>query len=254
VVSKEGQVESGLEQRRRRVLSAAAERLGSVAFDWRKGLTFDLLEQATGINRKTISQDFGNKEGLVGALVDYCLNPDNFGDFGEPWAEDLVTETISTLYDTDIDLYDSVRATGDMDFAYVRNDRRLRSQLAIWGLALDDPAANAAIRRMYAFYDDQHIQVWRGLVTDLAQAGVVSRHGLTEAEVVTALTALVEGLAIRWHVDPARVPDDLFGRVFAAITAAVFEVSDPEDSGSIADLLAQIDSARRTAPPIDPSL
>ena len=231
--------------RKNLTLNAAAKRLGSATFDWSKGLTYDMLVEDTGIDRKTIAGDFGSKANLIAELVRYCLEPDNFSAFGEEFAEDLVETIASSLLNRNVDLFESTRSSGDLDFKYIRSDQRLRAQLSIWALAQDDENAKNALATMYRFYDDEHLRGWRMVTADLAQSGVAMRSGLTSEEVITALTALVEGLAIRWHVDPDAVPDDLFGRIFGTVIAALFDPFGDAEVSSIQQLLSEIDAKRR---------
>ena len=233
------------DERRAQVLAEAARLLSAFAFEWQKGLTLGELSVATGIDAGDISRDFDGKAGLIDELVDYCLNPDNFANFGDEWAGDLLAEVVSRLLDPDRDLQPAIEESFDIDLDYVAEDRRLRAQMAIWALSLDDPRARARLHTMYRFYDDQHQQVISGLLDEINATGA-ERVGLLSAEeLVTVLTSLVEGLAIRRHVSPDDVTDGLMGRAAATLFASAHRMPDTGEP-RIDEHFAEIDRRRRS--------
>lgn len=231
------------EQRQERVLAEAAVRLSSFAFEWQRGLTLAELSAETGIDAGDISRDFGGKEGLVDGLIRYCLDPDNFSNFGDEWAGDLLAEAVERLFDRSRGLQGAIQDSFDLDLDYVSEDRRLRAQMAIWALALDNAAARARLHEMYRFYDDQHRQVIAGLLEEIEAIGAERTGLLSTDELVTTLTALVEGLAIRRHVSPADVSDGLMGRAAATLFASV-HASPGADAPSIEEHFGEIDRRR----------
>ncbi|MEM7094032.1 MAG: hypothetical protein AAF567_13585 [Actinomycetota bacterium] len=207
------------EQRKRAVLAEAAERLSSFAFSWQRGLTLADLANATGIDQGDISRDFDGKDGLLEELTSYCLDPDNFAAFGEEWAGELLERLAGQWLEPEVDLEEAFTSTFDADLDYVRNDHRLRAQMAIWALSLDDPTARAALARMYRFYDDQHLELLGAFRKEVEASGLHPVEGVTDDEMVVVLTALVEGMAIRSLANPGDVPDGLMGRIGALLMA-----------------------------------
>lgn len=235
------------DQRKSKVLAEAAHRLSAFAFEWQKGLTLAELSIDTGIDAGDISRDFGGKEGLIDDLIQYCLDPDNFGNFGDEWAGDLLTEAIERLFDRSHGLQSAIQESFDLDLDYVSEDRRLRAQMAIWALSLDDASARMRLHEMYRFYDDQHRQVISGLLDEIDAIGAQRTGLMSTDEVVTTLTALVEGLAIRRHVSPGDVADGLMGRAAATLFASVH--LSPDAAGpSIEEHFDEIDRRRRSLP------
>lgn len=217
-------------ERKQRVLDTALSILRSGDVRWHSVITYDDLEQGSGIDRKQIASDFGSKNGLISELIDHGVKP---ADADAEWMDGLEDASDDLMADDSIGFADKLMAFAAMDASHVRTDRRIFTQMAMWAFASEDPKAASRLKEMYRFYDLRHEALWRSAIAALDDAGLTMRDGIAPAEFVTVMTALIEGLAIRAAVDEESVADDLAGRVLVAL---VESLAQPE-AGSVGDRL-----------------
>lgn len=205
------------EETKQLVLEAAAEILRSGSADWERVLTFDRLEQGSGVDRSDINKLFGKKAGLVKALVDHLLKPS--GD--DEWSEEMTEQSVQSFAASS----DFAAVTGDMaDYNYdsAVGDDRIFSQMMLWSMASTDPTVRQNLRELYAWYDEQFLSIWSVATASASERGVQMRQGIGGQDFITIMTALLEGLLIRQAVDPDAIPGDLYKRAMLALYEAVF--------------------------------
>ncbi|KXP03658.1 hypothetical protein AXK60_17800 [Tsukamurella pseudospumae] len=116
------------------------------------------------------------------------------------------------------DVRDTIRSSSAADFAADDPEVALR----VLGLMLGRfDATNAqALRRAYQASDALRIGIFRSV---LEGHGATVRRPFTVDQLSVALTALREGLHIRRLIDPAVVPDSLYGETALAIAIATLD-------------------------------
>lgn len=227
--------DAAAEGRKTRVLAAAAEHLRSANVEWSKALTYDLLAELTGIDKKQISTDFGPKREMMAELVRYCLDPSvDQADY----LDDVTELGDDLLVDEELDIEAMLRTIADTAYQNLRESGRLHSEMALWALASEDRAVRDQLSTLYAFYDDVSLELYRSIADRFERAGITPRSGLTPEQLVAVLDAVLEGLAIRASIDPDIIPGDLYGTVMVALFEALF----PADgsTGTIGDRLAEL--------------
>lgn len=128
-----------------------------------------------------------------------------------------------------------VRAFGE----HQGDPRRALRQLARWDFEAvrEDPATlirtfiatfarehRAAMRSVQREYDVITGKAARAYATTLEGWGGELRKPFTVESIAVVLTALVEGMSLRWLLDPKSVPDGLFGDAVVALVGAVVDV------------------------------
>ena len=225
------------ETRKQEVLAAAQRYLSSAELSWERLLTYDKLEELTGLDRAQISKDFGGKDGLLEAVVDNGL-PSVGNELDWMLEQTELSNELTT--DEDVCLEDAVRTFALFNDAQIRNDERFVFQMALWATAANNSTYQAKLRELYKTFDElASISLQHAFEQILAEQP--ARAGLTVKELAIAATALVEGLAIRHAVDPESVSDQLTGSVLVALTESLMPNS-KEDPGRIGDRLPAVDA------------
>jgi BetI-type transcriptional repressor, C-terminal len=109
----------------------------------------------------------------------------------------FLTDTPSTA--------EMVRSAADLNFKGLRGDPAITLQLALWTQHASDPEICDRIRALYGAMFERASPLYRKL---LERAGRRMVPPYTVEFLAVAVTALVEGLALRWTIDPDAVPDD----------------------------------------------
>ena len=224
--------DEGRAKRRHQVLEAATEYLSSSALDIDRLLTYDRLEELSGIDRAQIAKDFGSKSKLIDDLVDFALiSPSN----PEAAFDEELREELLRLADASPSPSRLFARIAEVSDNLIRNDPSFRIQLAVWSLSHQNTAAQDRLALMYE-------QIGRGAedVTDhyvslFESQGFEMPKDLNNRELSVLFTAIGEGLAIRAAVDPDSVPDGLTAKAFTLITQGVILDSGNDAVGDALD-------------------
>ncbi len=211
------------------LLAAAEDELGRLSLgELLAGLNASRVSRAAELpSQGPFFHHFGNQERWAAAVARH------FARF-RPVDDDTaaVAEHIAELADQfragdTPDWLAGVRAAADLDWKIVTADLRyLDQQLLVW-IARDRPLesgsgaterAGELVAGVYRSIGDRFAPVYG----DLLEAwGRKVRPDLTVGDVSVVLTALIEGLVLRWAVEPEAVPDDLYGRIVTSLVPVV---------------------------------
>ena len=167
--------DAAADERKNRVLAAAAEHLRSANVEWSKALTYDLLAELTGIDKKQIATDFGPKREMMAALVSYCLDPSIEQ---SDYIDDVIELGDDMLVDEELGFEAMLRMVADTAYRNLRGSGRLRSEMALWALASEDRAVRDQLSTLYSFYDDASLDLYRSVADRYERVGVTPRDGL----------------------------------------------------------------------------
>jgi AcrR family transcriptional regulator len=113
---------------------------------------------------------------------------------------------LDTAVQEEFSLDRTVHALADLNFDGLRHDAGLRLKQALWSRHAVDPEVARLIARLYADGTATLAPMYGAL---LARGGRRMRAPYTLDHLAVTLTALAEGLHMRWSVQPDAVPDDL---------------------------------------------
>jgi hypothetical protein len=135
------------------------------------------------------------------ALLDHVLSLDRSqGD----------RETVQALADhlskPELDLAETVRVAANLNFDGFKRDAAFRLQHSLWTRHASDPEVRDGLRNLYIAITGSLEPMYQLF---LDRAGRRMRAPYTIGHLGVALAALVEGLHVRWAVQPEAVPDDL---------------------------------------------
>lgn len=177
-----------------RLLDAALEVFAERGFE---GASMDQVAAAAGFTKGALYSNFDSKEELFLSLMDR-----------------QVAERVLVV--------DELCGAGIVDLAEIGNVlTRAALRDREWQLLFLDYWARAvrypAVRHGFL----EHRRRLRRHVADAAEALIGTNHGtsLSTEHLATLLLVLSNGLAIEGLVDPANLPEDLFGRVLSALTS-----------------------------------
>ncbi|WP_445258662.1 TetR/AcrR family transcriptional regulator [Nocardioides aurantiacus] len=188
------------EEVRRALLDAAAQVFARQGVD---GASVGDVAAAAGFTKGAVYSNFGSKDDLVAALVEDRVSA--YLELG-----------LAAVSDTDASLGDKARALGDRltRAADEQRDWQLLF-LELWQRAVRSGTVDGAFAQRRR---ELHAAVTDAVAAHLDEAGMTPP--LPPAELATLLIALSNGLALERQVDPAHVPDDLFGRVLALVVGS----------------------------------
>jgi AcrR family transcriptional regulator len=134
-------------------------------------------------------------------LIRYAMSQDRFR---------TDTETRGKIADylsePEFDLAELFRVVGNLNFDGLKTEPVFALQLALWAKHDTDADISAALRDLYRNLNETLIPLYEAI---LKSARRRLRPPYTVRSLAATLTALVEGLQIRWAVDPEAVPDDI---------------------------------------------
>ncbi len=220
------------------MIQAGAHVIRSSRLDWSNGLTYDVLESESGVDRAQITRDFGNKQNLVGAVIKHSLEID------ESQLERYLADLEQLLGDRDRPLAEALHNAGMLDEQFIRDNRRIYAQMTLWGSAGEEEDVASLIRSFYREYDERRREITiRTVEKRLAEAGLSLRAGLSGAEIMALLTAISEGLAVRTAIDPDTMQPGSTGVVYQLIVEALIDLPalpDVDGPGRIGDRIALV--------------
>jgi AcrR family transcriptional regulator len=182
---------------RKKLLDAAA---ALVAKEGAMAASLDAIAEKAGLTKGAVYSNFSGKDALIEALAERAGPSIDF----------------DGVFDDSKPLADNLEALGDVAARELASVSKRAWQLGIELLhfAIRDPR----MRRKYA---ESEIEGHRAATQYFADA--IARHGeqpsLTPAEIDVVLNALALGLAQRRAINPALVPDELFGKAFRLLAS-----------------------------------
>ena len=210
------------------VLDAAREYLSSADLVWSRVLTYDKLEEISGLDRAQIAKDFDSKDELSRRLAQHCLgsHPSNIA-----WLVEALEAVPGQCRDPLTTLEDVVRLLGAVSQTEMQSDEVIHAQLAVWGLASKGENRDD-LREMYSMYDDVVEIGVQHFFDYVEESGRYLRPGIDVRNVSTALNSLSQGLRIRSTVDPEAVPAGMTGTFFVLLLSAMIaDYPNPEPIG-----------------------
>ena len=231
------------EQRRTKVLEAGAAAVGAADYEWSSGLTYDYLEEVSGVNRRQIDRDFGSKQGFVSALISYILRVEA----GVGTEMDLAFDIMSAhLQDRSVPLAESLSKIGLLLHKETCVDPQLRAEIALACFSDRDETIRQGLHDLHDPWErGTENMVHRFLESD---TGIKPRRGLTAAEFAKVMSVLTAGLAMRARLDPDAVSDDLLGRILTMLIGSWVTVDDALASAPIGSELVEFDRRRQASP------
>lgn len=135
------------------------------------------------------------------ALLDHLLSPDRLqGD------RTLTGPMDAAARGPAVDVHETVRVSTNLNFDRLKDDPGFRLQHALWTQAGTDPEVRERLRTFYATLSERLVPRYAVL---LQRSGLRLRPPFTEETMAVAIAALMEGLCMRWAIDPGSIPDDL---------------------------------------------
>lgn len=138
------------------------------------------------------------------ALLDHVLSMQRF--HGARARMDSVDAVIADPGSTRAAVEDALRVTANAAFDELKDDPAMRLQHALWTLAGPDPEIRERLERVYGGISASVVPRYTEL---LRRSGRQMAPPFTVELLAVAVAALVEGLHLRWAVDPDAVPDDV---------------------------------------------
>lgn len=181
------------------LLAAAAEVFAERGYE---GAGVDEIARTAEVSVGSIYSHFGNKQNLFMALMDQFLDED-LTVAGDSLPAGL--ETLFPAMDAQLAATADSRRRALLDaesWAYAVRHQDLHD-----ALAEHDRATRAAAAEMIATERGRHGAGWGRCLSD--------------EEIATAVIALYRGLIRQRRLEPASVPDDLYGRVLDLLTTAL---------------------------------
>jgi AcrR family transcriptional regulator len=213
----------------------------------------DLL---AGIDTRSITDDVGV---TTGSFFHHFRNRAHFAEavvdrFVEQWEVISATTVAEIESITSSDTSNDVRSVAQADWGRVRRSDLIATvQHLLWSsrnepISQDTSVTGAEVlTRCYRSLNDRTAPACRKVI---AAAGREFMPPFDERDFAVALTALVDGLEMRWSVEPEAVREQLFADVVLALTVAVTRPAvEPARDLELAGLEAQLQQARPARTP-----
>lgn len=174
-----------------------------------KGINTNVFDDRRPGLRTRVARKFGNSTGLALFVLRETIKPER---------SSLTTEMLESaalaLLDPEATHEDVILQLGSAYFESVCDDPCLTLQTFAWLAARESPELRESFQ---ALYDSLGSRLVEGLDFFLDSWARVPIDGVSVADITTALTSLVEGLAMRTAVDPDSVPEQLAARSMLAL-------------------------------------
>ncbi|MFC5057319.1 TetR/AcrR family transcriptional regulator [Saccharothrix xinjiangensis] len=193
-----------------------------------RGLNVAEIAARAEVSEKTFFATFGDKGRYIEALLLRFTHSSHHAYH--------LTEVIDRAFlDSRGDPRRMLRAVCDRDYRQVRSDPATLMRLATLVLGGGHPGVVKSLRQSYNGYERAGVRAYQPVLT---RWNASLRAPFTPEHLAIALTALVEGLALRHLADPGAVPDSLFGDTVVALVGALL---DPEQGhGHVDDVMAPL--------------
>lgn len=166
-----------------------------------KGINTARLDDISPGLRSKANRRFGQADGLASFALTQALRPDR-----SDLTDELISSASQALLDPGVDHEGVLLRLGTSYFNAVCDDPCLTLQTFAWLGAHESAALKQAF---VVLYESLGSRIEVALDIFLADWGRAPREGTSSAEIVTALTSLIEGLAMRTAVDPDSVSSEL---------------------------------------------
>jgi hypothetical protein len=135
------------------------------------------------------------------ALLDHVLSLDRF--HGDADTREALADFLGRA---DLDASEAIRVAANMNFDGFKDDPAFRLQHSLWTRHEADPEIRERLRLLYVAIAESLVPLYEFF---LRRAGRRMRPQYTIELLGVTLAALVEGLYVRWAVEPDAVPDDV---------------------------------------------
>jgi len=214
-----------------------------------RGLRWEEATRRAHLSHTTFFRNFRKSE-FIDAVMAALVPTEN-----RPFAQALSNKIESALYTGDGDPRQTVRDVANWDFLAVREDSTTIRQLLGLSLGRSRPATMANLHALYANYDAANQAAYRIL---FERWGATLRAPFTVKLLAVSLTAMVEGLTLRWYADPDAVPDGLLGEMVLAFVTTIIDTHqrhehiDDAAAPLAADIMSMFQAASGENLPDDP--
>lgn len=190
-----------------------------------EGLTAKSVCERAGISPTTFTKNWPSKvkQGVVGGHERYIedLIGSLVGDNHRITHNILAEEVLRVFSEHQGDPRRALRQIAEWNLQEVREDPSTLMRTFIATFARDHAVAMKAVQ---ADYDHITTKASAAYTSTLTAWGGEFRQPFTAESITVVLTALVEGMTLRWLLDPKAVPAGLFGDAVVALVGSVVDV------------------------------
>jgi hypothetical protein len=231
------------------MLAAAAEAFGSPEYPVLARLTRKDLAARSSWSDKTVAKEFGDMDVMQSELISYMTDPGRAEEFVDP--EELSGALANVEMATSATLAAVAQHFLDQNLA----DLQIRSMMALWPYAShhNREGGSEDIRRgileVYEAFDRQ-VAAWiHSWMVDhdhiiRQRRDADGRPYLSVKAVAGLLTALTQGLRLRYALDPDSVDAEDLGKAYGAILASMLQLVDESPADPTPALLTELDRRR----------
>lgn len=178
-----------------------------------RGLRGEDVFQRAKISQTTFYRKF-NKASFIDAVMDELVpqRPDV--------PTDLHATVLAALTANHGDPLATLRQVSTSEFDAVRGGAKSTRRLLAIALGMSRPRTAKRIRSLYQARDEASIEGYQALFESW---GTTLRAPFTVRHLAVAITAIYDGFATRWRVEPDAFPDKLVGEVVLAFFASALD-------------------------------
>ncbi|TSE00618.1 TetR/AcrR family transcriptional regulator [Skermania sp. ID1734] len=181
-----------------------------------RGLNIERAFQRAQVSRATFYRRFPTKQRFLDEVVEDLIKTSRLA----PAAVSAVVQQAWTTCRPDVRRFVQTLADNYSDVA-TSHDNITRQLLAV----LFGRTSAQGRRAVSASYESRDAAVRDALETVLSETGATVHKPFTTQSFGTVITAVVDGMLLRQHVDPDAVPEGLLSDVILAVTNAVLSAS-----------------------------
>lgn len=179
------------------------------------GLNVEAVARRAHVSEATFYRHFQTKRKFAESVLDELTVRTGA-------AEHTSDDVAGRLLAYEGDLLRAIRTIAASDFRAVREDPSFVASLAALSLARSRSSTAESLRASYADADRRGKVAFEAL---FERWGASLRKPFTVKLVALCLTAMVEGLTLRWLADPSSVPDWLFGEMVLAFAISAVDTA-----------------------------
>jgi AcrR family transcriptional regulator len=153
-----------------------------------------------GVSSGAVYYHWDDQEAYREELLDHSFTVDH------AQLKQVIEGAVQEAKEQGAEFEEIVRAGAVADFEQIKHRTSLPVLLALWGKHRTDAAVRERLRERYHELDKQLIPLYDQI---LSENNLKIRSPFTVAMFAATMTALIEGMLIRWAVDPQAVPDKL---------------------------------------------